>query len=240
VATVSPTVGHLSLALPFADLSFRDFSTGTSTEKTSEGEDKDAQARNEGVTVDEPKADPAGAEDSKTDPGATKKPEKDAATLATELEAALLESKKYKNELAYALADIDNVRKIAKKDVSNAREYALKEFSKDLLDVSDTLDRALSIFPAEAKKDGHPSNSIFIGIEMTVSAMRKVMEKHGITRMEIFTNETEFDPNFHMAIYQQPVPNMASGIIINEVKPGFMIKNRVLRPANVGVSSDAE
>jgi len=221
-------------------LCVRQFST-TSTEKTA-GEAETAAGQPSGESAPEPKSaeEPGVKVGSKDSPGDTKEDLVDVAALQEQLKVAQAEGKKYKNELAYALADIDNVRKISKKDVSTAREYALKGFASDLLDVTDTLDRALSIFPKEAREPSNSSNSIYVGIEMTSSAMQKVMEKHGITRMEIVPNVTEFDPNLHMAVYQEVVDKLPSGIVFNIIKPGYMIKNRVLRPANVGVTSEPE
>lgn len=205
-----------------------------STETTGKTAEEKAQA-----AETEKNAQAAGTEE-QANKQRPEEPEKDLDTLKSELAAAVADSKKMRNELAYALADIDNVRKIAKKDVAAAREYALKEFGKDLLDVSDTLDRALTVFPPEAKTEGHPSNSVYVGIEMTSGTLRKVMERHGITRMEITPKETEFDPNFHNALSQLPVKALPGGIILNVVKPGYMLKNRVLRPADVIVTSEPE
>lgn len=143
-----------------------------------------------------------------------------------------------KNKLAYALADIDNVRKISRKDVSNAREFALKDFGKDLLDVADNCERALSIFPEEAKVKGHPMAGIYVGLEMTAKVLLKVFEKHGLSRIQIEPKETVFDPNLHDALFQQPVEGLQAGIIFAQVKSGWTINGRVLRAAQVGVSSD--
>jgi len=163
---------------------------------------------------------------------------KDAAAIEAALKVAQEECKTIKSKLAYALADIDNVRKIAKKDVSNAREYAIKEFAKDLLDVADSLERGLGIFPAEAKEKTHALYGIREGIEMTSSVLNKAFEKHGVSRIPVVPKETEFDPNFHNALFHQPVPNVPGGIVCALLKTGYMIKNRVLRPAEVGVAAE--
>jgi molecular chaperone GrpE len=163
---------------------------------------------------------------------------KDVAAIEAAMKAAQEECKSIKSKLAYALADIDNVRKIAKKDVSNAREYAIKEFAKDLLDVADSLERGLGIFPAESKEKSHALYGIREGIEMTSSIFNKVFEKHGVTRIPVVPKETEFDPNFHNALFHQPVPNVHGGIVCALLKTGYMIKNRVLRPSEVGVAAE--
>jgi molecular chaperone GrpE len=150
------------------------------------------------------------------------------------------DAKAIKGRLAYALADIDNVRKISRKDVSNAREFALKDFGKDLLDVMDNCERALSIFPEECKAKGHAMSGIFVGLEMTANAMTKVFNKHGLVAIPVEPGETAFDPNLHDAIFQQPVPGLAPGIVFSVVKRGWTINGRVLRAAQVGVTSEEE
>lgn len=150
------------------------------------------------------------------------------------------EAKDLKSKLAYALAEIENVRKISRKDITNAREFALKGFGKDLLDVVDNCERALDIFPEECKEKGHQMSGIYTGLEMTANVMFKVLEKHGLSKMPIEPKETTFDPNMHDALFQQPVEGLDSGIIFATVKTGWTINGRVLRAAQVGVSSDAE
>uniref|UniRef100_A0A7S4GFL7 GrpE protein homolog n=1 Tax=Eutreptiella gymnastica TaxID=73025 RepID=A0A7S4GFL7_9EUGL len=150
------------------------------------------------------------------------------------------EVKSLKNKLAYALADIDNVRKISKKDVANAREFALKGFGKDLLDVIDNCERALGIFPEECKEKGHQMSGIYTGIEMTSNVMMKVFDKHGLCKIDIVPKETAFDPNLHDALFQQPVEGLDAGVVFSVVKNGWTINGRVLRAAQVGVSSDPE
>lgn len=155
-------------------------------------------------------------------------------------DGAAEEINKLKNQLAYSLADIENVRKIAKKDMDNARDFALKGFAKDLLEVVDNCDRALSIFPEEAKVKGHEMAGIYVGLEMTQNVMIKGLEKHGLVKMETIPNETVFDPNLHDALFQQPVEGLEAGIIFSIVKSGWTINGRVLRAAQVGVSADPE
>eukprot|EP00993_Chasmostoma_nieuportense_P003426 NODE_4143_length_835_cov_34.895480_g3985_i0.p1 GENE.NODE_4143_length_835_cov_34.895480_g3985_i0~~NODE_4143_length_835_cov_34.895480_g3985_i0.p1 ORF type:complete len:256 (+),score=86.99 NODE_4143_length_835_cov_34.895480_g3985_i0:63-770(+) len=141
-----------------------------------------------------------------------------------------------KKKLVYALAEIENVRKISRKDVANAREFALKGFGKDLLEVGDNMERALAIFPESAKEKADPLYSILQGIEMTNTVFEKVTAKHGISKMQVVPNETLFDPNFHDAIFQQPTDAVPVDTVISVVKCGYMIHGRVLRAASVGVS----
>eukprot|EP01010_Urceolus_cornutus_P000878 NODE_1384_length_940_cov_619.289562_g1067_i0.p1 GENE.NODE_1384_length_940_cov_619.289562_g1067_i0~~NODE_1384_length_940_cov_619.289562_g1067_i0.p1 ORF type:complete len:228 (-),score=33.45 NODE_1384_length_940_cov_619.289562_g1067_i0:136-819(-) len=143
-----------------------------------------------------------------------------------------------KRELAYALAEIENTRKISRKDVQNAREYALKNFAKDMVECLDNLDRALGLMPVEVQDKSHPLHSICQGIIMTSSAFSKSFSKHGLEKMEITAKETEFDPHMHDALFQEYTSELPSGVVYSVLKSGYLYHGRVLRAAEVGVTCE--
>lgn len=138
-----------------------------------------------------------------------------------------------------ALADMENVRRIAARDVEQARAYALQSFAKKLLDVADNLNRAVSAVPADArvKKEGNEQfATLFEGVAATEKEMLKTLAGVGI---EPFGKVGEkFDPNRHEAMIQQPATDAApDGTITVVLKAGFVLKDRVLRAAQVAVAA---
>jgi molecular chaperone GrpE len=135
------------------------------------------------------------------------------------------------------LAEEDNVRRIAKRDVDNARSYAVTGFAKSLLDVADDLERALQAVP---KQDSNASGdsaaalkTLVEGVSMTQKTLQKAFTQHGVIR---FGAEGEaFDPALHDALFSMPASgDKKSGTIGQVLKPGYKLKDRVIRPAQVG------
>jgi len=146
------------------------------------------------------------------------------------------ELKDMKNQLLRSLAEQENTRRIAQRDVESARNFAIKSFAKSLLDVSDNLSRALDAVPEELREDknGNPVlATLYEGIKMTESGLTKSFESNGLVK---FGEVGEmFDPNKHEALYEYPDPNKQVGSVGQIMKVGFMLNKRVLRPAEVGV-----
>eukprot|EP01062_Namystynia_karyoxenos_P001255 TRINITY_DN10434_c0_g1_i1.p1 TRINITY_DN10434_c0_g1~~TRINITY_DN10434_c0_g1_i1.p1 ORF type:complete len:281 (+),score=109.01 TRINITY_DN10434_c0_g1_i1:80-844(+) len=144
-----------------------------------------------------------------------------------------------KKSLAYALAEADNARKIARKDVENAKQYALKSFAKDLLEVADNMERAMGSVKATEAEDPKVK-ALLEGIRLTHTSLNKCFEANGITRMEV-AEGTEFDPSQHDALYNIPwAEGKQPGTVGNVIKSGYNYRGRVLRAAQCGVVAGKE
>ncbi|WP_174291483.1 nucleotide exchange factor GrpE [Sphingomonas bacterium] len=150
-----------------------------------------------------------------------------------ELEAQLAEAKQ---ATLYAQADIQNVRRRAEKDAADARSYAATNFARDILSVSDNLQRGLAAIPAELRAD-EKMKGLVTGLEATGRELDSVFQRHGITKIAAL-GET-LDPNRHQAMMEMPSGEPA-GTIVQEMQTGYMIKDRLLRPALVAVAKAAE
>lgn len=138
-----------------------------------------------------------------------------------------------KQEVLYARAETQNVRRRMEKDVSDARAYAATGFARDILSVADNLSRAIEAIPAELHDDPR-LKALVTGIEATQREVEKVFSQHGITR--IASKGLPLDPNQHQAMMEVPTAEAEPGTIVQEMQPGWMIKDRLLRPAMVGVA----
>ncbi|MEO1475302.1 MAG: nucleotide exchange factor GrpE [Pseudomonadota bacterium] len=153
----------------------------------------------------------------------------------TALEAENLE---LKDKFLRAVADAENMRKRAEKQVADARVYAVEKFSGDLLSVADNLSRALTALTADARTDlSDAGKSLLQGVEMTEKELIAVMQRHGVKPVEAAPG-TEFDPNVHQAVGQVP-SDQPEGTIADLLQAGWQIGDRTLRAAMVTVSSGA-
>jgi molecular chaperone GrpE len=148
------------------------------------------------------------------------------AQLASDLEAA-------RQDVLYAKAETQNVRRRLEKEVADARVYSATSFARDILSVSDNLTRALSSIPAELREDEKLKNLV-AGIEATGREIEKVFASHGISR--IAAVGLPLDPNQHQAMLEVPTDQQAPGTVVQELQPGYLIKERLLRPAMVAVA----
>lgn len=142
-----------------------------------------------------------------------------------------------KQEVLYAKAETQNVRRRLEKDIADARAYAATGFARDILSVSDNLARALEAIPAELREDEKLKNLV-AGLEATGREIEKVFAGHGITR--IAAMGLPLDPNQHQAMIEIPSADVAPGTIIQELQAGYMIKDRLLRPAMVAVAKKGD
>ncbi len=149
----------------------------------------------------------------------------DPAALAAEL----------KDRLLRTLADMDNMRKRTAREVADAQLRGITSFAQDMLGVADNMRRALDAVSPEARQSAHAAVTALIdGIELTERELLKALEKNGVRR---FAPQGEkFDPNLHQAIFEVPDASVPAGNVVQVVQPGYMIGERVLRPAMVGVS----
>lgn len=144
--------------------------------------------------------------------------------------------KDLKDNLLRSLAEQENTRRIAKRDVEQARSFAISSFAKSLLDTSDNLARALDAVPEDLRHDhdSHPVlANLYEGITMTNEGLTKAFAKNGLVKFGAVGEK--FDPNKHEALFEYPDPNGEAGSIGQVMKIGFMLNDRVIRPAEVGV-----
>ena len=145
------------------------------------------------------------------------------------LEAELAETKQ---AVLYAQAETQNVRRRMEKDAQDARAYAATTFARDILSVADNLSRALETIPAELRDDDK-FKGLVIGLDATGRELEKVFERNGITR--IVSVGEKLDPNKHQAMIELP-SDAEPGTIVQEMQAGYMIRDRLLRAAMVGVA----
>jgi molecular chaperone GrpE len=144
-----------------------------------------------------------------------------------------VEVRKLKDQLLRSLAEQDNTRRIAKRDVEAAKNFAVSSFAKSLLDTSDNLTRALAAVPEEEKEKNPVLATLYEGIQMTSVGLIKAFEKNGLIK---FGEVGEpFDPNKHEALFEYSNPEQEPGTIGQVMKSGFVLNDRVMRPAEVGV-----
>ena len=146
-----------------------------------------------------------------------------------ELENQLAEAKQ---NVLYAQAEIQNVRRRAEKESQDARAYATTNFARDILSVADNLSRGLAAIPAELRSDER-LKGLVAGLEATGRELDSVFARNGITKIEAMG--AMLDPNKHQAMLEVP-SDAAPGTIVQEMQAGYMIKDRLLRPALVGVA----
>lgn len=137
-----------------------------------------------------------------------------------------------KDQVLRARAETENVRRRADRDRQDASAYAVTGFARDMLTVSDNLRRALDAMPKDVAND---MKGFVEGVEMTERELLNTMERYGIKKVEPEVGE-KFDHKFHQAMFEVPTAEHAPGSVMQIVAPGYVIKDRLLRPAMVGVA----
>ncbi|MDF1805218.1 MULTISPECIES: nucleotide exchange factor GrpE [unclassified Hyphomonas] len=149
-----------------------------------------------------------------------------------------IEKEELREQLLRTLADLDNTRKRAERQVSDARVYAIEKFAGDLLSVSDNLSRALAALTDEDRAAlSEAGRNLFEGIEMTEKELHTALARHGVTVIAALPGDT-FDPNLHQAVANIP-SDQPNGTIASCFQPGWKIGERTLRAAMVAVSAGA-
>ena len=138
-----------------------------------------------------------------------------------------------KQEVLYARAETQNVRRRMEKDVADARAYAATGFARDILSVADNLARAIEAVPEELREDSK-FKGLVTGVEATQRELDKVFTQHGITRVAAMG--MPLDPNVHQAMIEVPSADAEPGTVVQEMQSGYLIRDRLLRPAMVGVA----
>lgn len=153
----------------------------------------------------------------------------------SEAEQLRAQVEEMRQNLLRALADAENVRRRAQKDVADARTYAVTSFARDLLNVRDNFHRALQTVEGMDAETLPPElKGLLEGVRMTERELGAVFERHGITPVD--PAGQRFDPNKHQAMFEVEDPSVPSGTVVQVVQQGSMIGDRILRPAMVGVS----
>jgi molecular chaperone GrpE len=168
------------------------------------------------------------AEDEMIAQGAPSEPDPEVRYVA--LEEALSAARQ---DVLYAQAETQNVRRRLEKDAQDARAYAATGFARDILSVADNLSRALDAIPTELRED-EKFKGLVVGLEATGREIDSVFQRNGITR--IASVGEKLDPNRHQAMIEIPSVDAEPGTIVQEMQAGYMIKDRLLRPAMVGVA----
>lgn len=151
-----------------------------------------------------------------------------------ELEGQLAEAQ---SATLYARAEAQNLLRRAQKEAEDARAYAATGFARDILSVADNLSRALSAIPEELRTD-EKMKGLVAGLEATGRELDSVFARHGISKVSALGEA--LDPNRHQAMMEVPSADAEPGTIVQEIQSGYMIKDRLLRPALVGVAKKAD
>jgi molecular chaperone GrpE len=169
-----------------------------------------------------------------TAPGAEQTPLAGAAKTAPEADPAALAAE-VKDRLLRTLAEMENLRKRTAREVADAELRGVTSFARDMLGVADNIRRALDAVTPEARASAEAvAKALIDGVELTERELLKGLEKNGVRQ---FTPHREkFDPNLHQAIFEVPDASVPAGFVVQVVQPGYMLGERVLRPALVGVS----
>jgi len=155
----------------------------------------------------------------------------DAEGLAT----AIAERDEFKDRLLRTLAEMENLRRRTEREVADARTYAVTNFARDMLNTADNIRRALESVPEDARAGAEgPFKGLIEGIDLTERDLGKTLERHGVKVVD--PKGQRFDPNRHQAMFEVPNIEVPNGTVVQVVQTGYVIGDRTLRPALVGVS----
>jgi molecular chaperone GrpE len=145
------------------------------------------------------------------------------------------EAAEWKDRLLRSLAEMENLRRRTEKQIADERVYGIASFARDVLGVADNMRRALDAVTPELRESADSGVKALIeGVELTERELLKVLEKHGVKKLEPLG--AKFDPNVHQAMYEVPDPSVPAGTVAQVVQAGYTIGDRVLRPALVAVT----
>jgi molecular chaperone GrpE len=161
------------------------------------------------------------------------------AAAASGGDALAREAAELKDKLLRTLAEMENLRRRTDREIADSRAYGISSFARDILAIADNMARALQTLRAELKERADPGiKALLDGVELTERELSKVLEKHGVRKFEPQPQE-KFDPNLHQAMYEVQDPALPAGTVAQVVQAGYMIGDRMLRPALVAVAKGA-
>ena len=137
------------------------------------------------------------------------------------------------DRLLRTAAEMENVRKTAQRDRESASKYATQKFAEDMLAVADNLSRALEAVTEDARKDS-AAKGLIEGVDLTMRELAGALERHGIKEIE--ATGAKFDPNLHQAMFETETADVEPGMVMQVLRTGYTIHDRLLRPAMVGVA----
>ncbi len=155
-------------------------------------------------------------------------------TTDQQLEAARAEAAQLKDQLLRALAEAENVRRRAQRDREDAAKYGIANFARDVLQVSDNLHRALEAIPAAALAADEALKNLHEGVTATERQLDAALERQSVRR--IWPMGEKFDANLHQAMFEVPTFDHLPGTVVQVMQAGYVIHDRLLRPALVGVA----
>ena len=163
-------------------------------------------------------------------------PNKDAgAEVAGDLDALLAENADMRDKLLRTMADMENLRRRTEREKDDTSRYAISNFARDVLTIGDNLRRVIEHVPAEAATKDPALKSFLEGVELTERELLKMLEKHGVTRLDPLGER--FDPNQQQAMYEVPTTDVPEGTVVQVMQAGYTIGDRVLRHALVSVAN---
>lgn len=157
----------------------------------------------------------------------------EAVDLEARLALAQAEIADLKDKMLRAVAEAENVRRRAQKDVEDARKYSIAGFARDMLAVADNLGRALDALPEGADKDDK-FGSFVEGVQLTGREVANVLQRHGVN--EVRPHGEKFDHNLHQAMFEVEDADQPHGTVNQVLQVGYTLGDRLLRPAMVGVT----
>lgn len=170
-----------------------------------------------------------------TDATAQAEPTQDGAPEAPALAALVAERDEFKDRVLRTLAEMENLRRRTEREVADARTYAVTNFARDMLNAADNIRRALESVPeAERAEATGAFKALLDGIELTERDLGKTLERHGVKAID--PKGQRFDPNRHQAMFEVPDAEVPSGTVVQVMQSGYVIGDRTLRPALVGVA----
>jgi len=150
------------------------------------------------------------------------------------LEALRTENETLKDQRLRALAEVENIRRRSEKDRKDAEAYAVTKFARDMVGIADNFARALTALPANVRDAADPQvKAVLDGVEATDRQLIQTLERYGVKQVD---TSGQFDPNLHQAIAEVPGEGKPGGAIVHVMQTGFMIGERLLRPAMVTVA----
>jgi len=151
------------------------------------------------------------------------------------VEALAKEAADLRDKMLRTLAEMENLRQRTRREVADSKIYGITGFARDVLDIADSLQRTIDAVPAETRESADPLLKALIeGVELTERSLLSALEKNGVKKFD--PQGEKFNPNFQQAMYEVPDPSVPAGTVVQVVQAGYMIGERVLRPALVGVS----